>query len=484
MDRPKWTVWLPAVFAVIVASFVAATLLGTWKMRAIDDRAVAIAENAAPSIEHLAAARVEVRNLQLIVRSQLDHGPDRFDDTPIEASQKLVDEAVNDYLVLPTFPGERELWHDILEAKNRLDEAVTRIEQDAARGDIASARRIADTDLVSAIIDFNNAITHVTELDASRAHDLAMEIRGVRASASNAALALDVGCTLIAIAGALLLRHVIRTYAGLVEAHQHLQEARASELEQFAGRVAHDILSPLGTVALALDVAEKVPPDQRARILGRGRAAVGRVKRLVDGLLSFARAGAKPEPDASADVREAMLDLATELEPTAIQDGIELRIEPGRGEVACAPGVLTSLVSNLARNAMKYMGDGPLRRIDIRTIDRGSMLRVEVEDTGPGLPADVEDRVFDPYARGRSSTQPGIGLGLATVKRLAESHGGSVGVRSSPGQGCLFWFELPKSAQSSSSRAAANRDAGSSRAESDLDGTVGTNGTHAPRLDS
>lgn len=484
MERPTWTVWLPAVFAVIVASFVAATLLATWQMSAIDRSALAIAENAAPSIESLAATRVEVRNLQLVVRDQLDRGAAGFDETPIERSQSLIDAALNDYLTLPTFSGERDLWREVLAAKNRLDEALTRLEQEAERGSIEQARLLADGALADAVLDLSNAITQFTELNAAHAHDLALDIRRVRTRGTNAALALDVVCTLIAIAGALLLRHLVRTYTELVEAHRNLQEARAAELEQFAGRVAHDILSPLGTVALALDVADKVPADQRATILGRGARAVGRVKQLVSDLLAFARAGAKPEPGASIDIRETLLDLAAELEPVAVERGIDLRIEPGSGEVACAPGVLASLVSNLARNAIKYMGDGPLRRVDVRTIDRGSAIRFEVQDTGPGLPADVEDHVFDPYARGRNATQPGIGLGLATVKRLAESHGGSIGVRSTPGEGCLFWFELPKAPQSRSARAGANREAGSSRAANALDGTVGAKAAQASPLDS
>ena len=64
-------------------------------------------------------------------------------------------------------------------------------------------------------------------------------------------------------------------------------------------------------------------------------------------------------------------------------------------------------------------------------------------DTGPGLHPGMGASVFDPYVRGKDHTQPGIGLGLATVKRIAQSHGGSVGVKSEPGHGARFWVELP-----------------------------------------
>src|SRR5690606_23517573 len=127
--------------------------------------------------------------------------------------------------------------------------------------------------------------------------------------------------------------------------------------------------------------------------------------------------------------------------PAADEIGADLQICPIPSVfVYCNEGVLMSLVANLARNAIKFTEESPVRRIVIRALERGRFLRVEVEDTGPGLPPDLEKHVFEPYFRKPGVRQPGIGLGLATVKRLAEAHGGRVGVVSSPGRGCTFWF--------------------------------------------
>jgi signal transduction histidine kinase len=90
------------------------------------------------------------------------------------------------------------------------------------------------------------------------------------------------------------------------------------------------------------------------------------------------------------------------------------------------------------------MGAGTVRRVDVRVVDRGRMVRVEVGDTGPGVPAALRDRIFDPFVGSPESTAQGIGLGLATVRRLVEGHGGSVGVEANRDVGSLFWFELPK----------------------------------------
>jgi signal transduction histidine kinase len=439
------------IFSAIVLSFVAATGFSHWRLLAIDGASMDIADNATPSIERLAAARGEMRRLQILLGTYLERSAldPSADERAITDARHAMDGALRDYLSLPVFPGEQGLWGGILRAKGSLDEAVERCLSEAKRGNIPASRATLRDDVTPAAESLGAAITRDTEFNASHAHDLALQIRTRRGGSMVAAFALDGVCVVVAIIGAIALHRAVRAHDALAARHQRVLEERASELEQFAGRVAHDILSPLNGAGLALELVGRPCDDaQRAGFIARGTRSIERVRRLVGGLLEFARAGAKPVAGARSDVAATMGELVGDLQSAAIEAGAELRVDvdAATSPVACNVGVLTSLVANLARNAIKYIGDGAAQRIDIRAFDQGDFVRFEVRDTGPGLPPGLEENVFDPYVRGPRPSQAGFGLGLATVKRLAEGHGGTVGVHSIPGEGCTFWFELPKAA--------------------------------------
>jgi signal transduction histidine kinase len=450
MREGRSALWFPLTFAVVVLSFLGATALAQFRALAFDQAALAIMVDAVPSIQTLSASASGVQDVQLVLEEQLDvaeHGG-APDPAAIEGARQAVDRSMNDYLALPFFPGEVGVWRAISKEKGAFDETVSRFESELRRGDLEQARSTLRTEFRQRIAAVRAAISSSVELNASYTYDQAAEIRRLRTSTTRMSFGLDVIGIAVAVFGAFLLSKVVREQTKLMQQHARLEEERATELEQFAGRIAHDILSPLDAVGTALYLTGTVhDEEQRARALGRGTKTLQRVKKLVDGLLDFARAGATADPRARADVRMTMSDLAADLQPAAVEAGIELRMDAdGVRFVRCHSGVLTSLIANLVRNSIKYMGDARERRIEVRALDRDDWVRVEVEDTGPGLAPEVAPRVFEPYVRGRGLKQPGIGLGLATVKRLAESHGGLVGVRSAAGRGSTFWFELPKAA--------------------------------------
>lgn len=120
-------------------------------------------------------------------------------------------------------------------------------------------------------------------------------------------------------------------------------------------------------------------------------------------------------------MREVIHDIADGMGPELQRSEIELEVEPLPSVlVQCSTGVLVSLIGNLVRNAIKYMGKSEPRRISLRAFERGGSIRIEVSDTGPGIAEAFVPRLFEPYFRVPTNTQPGLGLGLPTVRKLAE----------------------------------------------------------------
>jgi signal transduction histidine kinase len=224
-----------------------------------------------------------------------------------------------------------------------------------------------------------------------------------------------------------------------------LREANA-ELELFASRVSHDILSPLSSTRLAIDSALKAEGDPAIRRkLERGLGGLERVTRIARALFDFARAGARPAAAERGDVRAVVDEIVDEYRPIASDQGARLEASvPAQGQVACNEGLLTAALSNLVRNAITHLEGCDDKRVDIVAADAGDDVNIEVRDTGPGLAPGTEEKVFEPFVRGGGAAHPGLGLGLATVKRIVETHGGAVGVESHAGGGCRFWMRLPK----------------------------------------
>ncbi len=442
---------LLGAFAAVAALFFAANAVSQLTMRRIDGASDAIALDAAPSTEHLGAIRTWVRQLELLAATAAADGDARARAAVAPALSALAAE-VEAYLALPPFPGERGLWREVQLAHGEFDAAVrralARLEADLPRHEPATAG------IASAAERLSDAAARALEFNAREGRRLAVRIKEVRRRAARIDYALNAACLGITALAALIIRRHLRRYRNLVERQAELEEARASELESFAGRAAHDIHNPVSAAQLALSLVLRrgLPDGRSAEQVERALRSLARVRTIVDGLLQFARAGARPTPGVSADVPKVIEDVAAGVRPAADADGIELRVEPVEPcHAACSAGVLTSILSNLVQNAVKYMTPGaPARRITVRAEARGEARRgsvhVEVEDTGPGIPPDSAERIFLPYERGASDGKGGLGLGLATVRRLCESHGGRAGVRSQQGQGSVFWFELPSCA--------------------------------------
>jgi signal transduction histidine kinase len=279
-----------------------------------------------------------------------------------------------------------------------------------------------------------------------RASAAASTLEAIRARALRLSHELTIAWAIIGLLGGALAAWLVRRDLRLSREVRRLERERTHELEHFAERVAHDILSPLAAVSAGAHVLSRKLRDdlQAQRASHTMRSSLDRVRVTVQELLRFARAGARPAPGERADLARVVESLREELLPAAEAKGVALTFDtPPPVQVACAEAAIHVVLQNLVRNAIKYIGDGPRKRVRAWASVDTDKVRLLVEDTGPGLPAGMERNVFDPYVRASRDGAPGVGLGLATVKRLVESRRGAVGVSSQPSRGATFWVELP-----------------------------------------
>lgn len=433
---------LIASFAAVALAFtagMAAAQVFSWRIRSAAEE---ITGNSAPSISYLSAMRSTLRQLQVTVDDHVTAcGMGRCGPPPARADELrgALEAAWRSYRLLPTFPGEADRWPRAEALIDGLLDTVAVTFDSVRAGRWSDAQARLHGEVNPAFDRLDGEIAQMVELDHTQGLAVAGRIDALARASMAVAVAVDlVALALTALAATLAIRAVRRYERSLRE--------RADELEQFAGRVAHDVKSPLATTAIALHVARRQSTEQGQAALERGQRGVQRVQRLVDGLLDFARAGAVSTRDAAADVQEVVDDVVGELGPVAEEQGVELRVESTPGaRVACSPGVLTSIVSNLVRNAITHMGEGEPRvvRVRVPSVGAGQAVRLEVEDTGPGIPASIGERVFEPFVRGSEDGSAGTGLGLATVKRFVDAHGGRVGFQPRAGRGTVFWLEMP-----------------------------------------
>jgi signal transduction histidine kinase len=435
---------LIASFAAVAVTFTVGIALAQIFNAQIRSAAQEITGNSAPSVAWLSSMRSALRELEVRLEDHVracDAG--RCNPTPdrVPELRETLRDTWSDYRALPTFPGETELWPAIERPLTQLDEAVTLTLAAVAEGEATRADERFRHDVEPLTRRADAGVATLIAFDHEQGLLVAQRIDVLARRGIAVAVLLDVLSIGLTIFAAALAIRVVQRY-------QRSLRQRAQELDQFAGRVAHDVKSPLASTAAALHVLRAEATTDRGRTSLEGaQRSIARVQRLVDGLLEFARAGAAPSGKASADVREVIEDVLTELRPIASDHHVELQVASVPPDaVACSPGVLTSVVSNLVRNAITHMGSSPVRKVRIRACraEGEAAVRVEVEDTGPGIPEAFAPRVFEPFQRGPGAQVPGSGLGLANARRFVRAHGGRIGFDSVPGRGAVFWFEFPR----------------------------------------
>lgn len=245
-----------------------------------------------------------------------------------------------------------------------------------------------------------------------------------------------------------LLEHFELVESQLEQVRESLTHShRLATLGTIASIIAHEYNNILTPVVSYARLALSKPNDQELMKKAVEKALMGaeRAAKISSSLLGFAR---ESDGQHVANLPQVIDDTIACLARDPRKDGIELKVDMPDLKAAISPLTLQQVLLNLLLNARQAMRRGGHLRISGRP--EGSMIHIEVADTGPGIPPEIIDRLFEPFVTRRGGPQrdpdepKGTGLGLCICRDLVRAVGGSISVESQPGQGATFRIRLPK----------------------------------------
>ena len=235
--------------------------------------------------------------------------------------------------------------------------------------------------------------------------------------------------------------------AGRFRADIHELQRMQRVQNEFIGNVSHEVKNPIFAVFGYLEAlaSDTLPAEQRKRYAQKGLANLQRLNSLFSDLIEIAKLEYREDllRPTAFDVQALIEEVGEILEPKAQAQGLEFGYDNDPLTVVADRNRIRQVLTNLMDNAIAYSGEGSVRCRMRRHLDHA---RIEVVDTGRGIPEEHLDRIFDRFYRvdtARSRKEGGTGLGLAIVKQILEAHGQTIQVESTKGRGTRFWFELP-----------------------------------------
>lgn len=456
--------------ALIAVLFATQGLISHQLTSSIEERSWRIERASILSVEQLARIARDLERERILIDDHImETDPTRMADIERARDEILVDlsHAEEDYAPLAELPEESAEWQHVSALIGQFH---------AALGDLLTLSRMNQNDVARAkwkivrsdYTKLESGLSRLMEINRTAALDSVARIQSAEQSEDDITDAIMVVALVgIALTGLWSSRR-IRSYEEQLESYSEGLKAQNRDLDAFAGRVAHDLRNAMGTIVLSPMLLRRAAenPEKVLAIADRLERSSQRTTGMLEGLLAFSRAGSDVDGAETGSLRSVLADVVEEVGPAALQNHVTLETsEVPDLVVRCDARLLHVVLANLVGNAVKYLEGQPERRVRLVAEPDGAACRIEIADTGPGIPKHAQEKIFEPFFRVEGATAEGTGLGLATVRRIVDGRGGRIVVESAEGRGSRFsvWLPLARSAREDgpcqrASRAMAYRD--------------------------
>jgi len=246
----------------------------------------------------------------------------------------------------------------------------------------------------------------------------------------------------------------VRTHLELQRQKRELQQSydKLRELERLRDSlvhmIVHDMRTPLTSIRGFLELAAMTPlPEQVAGYIKKALGSVETLIEMVSSLLDVSKMESgelKPKLE-KCDVVGIAREVIAQMEGVRGERQLTFTTSEERIEILADAELVRRIMQNLLSNSLKFTPPDGRVVLGLTTDER--LLRVTVEDNGPGIPKEYHERIFEKFGQVEMREQQqkhSTGLGLTFCKLAVEAHGGRIGVESDVGQGSTFWFELPR----------------------------------------
>lgn len=435
-------------FLFVVALLAGVTAFTLWREVRTNEKVNNLVEQALERASLIATIRVDALLLEEAVDAHIKAASDQerkdADEEMVYILEEIRSSGEKYTRDLPR--GEVELWKRFNDSSQSLVKQVRTAVKYSNRKEAERARKHLEEEIKPITWDLDESASELTRKNKEETKLLLQQLEDLRLRTT----ALGGGVAVLALVVALLvtwqITSLLRRQEKTISDQLAELSRRNQELDAFASRVAHDLVSPLSPLKGYLTLARRsdsVNPQVKD-LLQQAETSAARMSELIEALLRFCRAGKPSEPTVS-ELDTAVSTILLEVSQSAAAQSVKLdRQLEEKVQVACPAQLLQSIAQNLLSNAVKYSAGQPEAKVTVRVLREKAQAVLEVSDNGLGMSEESQRQLFQPFFRAAEARSlPGHGLGMATTKKLVEAHGGTIAVQSAIRAGTQVTVRFP-----------------------------------------